>query len=70
MNTKHKENCKRVFKNYDATCPRCNELAQGAPAREGWNDVKKAQDAQRSRWIAEHDCKQNGCGNVCTAFDW
>ena len=35
-NTKHNNNCTRVFKNYDMTCPRCLELSQGATAREGW----------------------------------
>ncbi len=35
-NTKHKEDCERVFKNYDMTCPRCVELANGSPARDGW----------------------------------
>lgn len=38
--TKHSENCSRVFKNYDMTCPRCLELANGAAPRPGWGDRK------------------------------
>lgn len=32
----HKEDCKRVFKNYDMDCPRCVELANGAKPRDAW----------------------------------
>lgn len=35
--TRHKDDCKRAFRNYDMTCPRCRELANGAKARKGWN---------------------------------
>ncbi len=32
----HKTDCGRVFKRYDLSCPRCQELAKGEPARAGW----------------------------------
>lgn len=34
--TLHKEDCKRVFKRYDADCPRCQELMGGAKPRDAW----------------------------------
>jgi len=37
--TKHIQDCKRVFKNYDLNCSRRKELASRAEARRGWNDV-------------------------------
>ena len=72
--TKHKADCRRVFSNYDMTCPRCIELAAGATPREGWQKDyygrKKQEEERRIRAIREHDCKKSGCGPVCTAFDW
>lgn len=54
-------------------CPRCVELAAGAEPRR-WTGRSAAQrrrdEANRSRWIKEHDCKKSGCGVICTAFDW
>lgn len=35
--TKHAEGCRRVFSRYDADCPRCLELAEGAAPRQGWS---------------------------------
>lgn len=35
--TKHRLDCERVFKRYDADCPRCQELASGADPRGGWS---------------------------------
>lgn len=32
----HKADCGRVFKKYDASCPRCQELMQGAEPRNAW----------------------------------
>lgn len=32
----HNTNCKRVFKRYDPTCPRCKELINGAIPRKAW----------------------------------
>ena len=79
MNTKHSFDCKRVFKNYDPACPRCQELASGSKPRDGWQKdyfAKRQRDEeQRRQHIAEHFAP-NGpharglCGPVCTAFDW
>ena len=71
----HKEDCKRVFKNYDKDCPRCQELMNGSPAREGWGRIKKEQEARTLKAISEHYRSYypngNKCGNiVCTCFDW
>ena len=72
--TKHKENCERVFKNYDLTCPRCIELSEGAKPRDGWQkryyETKKREKLQFMRALKSHDCKKSNCGPVCTAFDW
>ena len=68
--TKHLADCRRVFANYDPRCPRCSELAGGAPARSGWGDRKRIEDERRRRWIRAHDCTRSNCGPVCTAFDW
>lgn len=76
---KHKSDCSRVFKNYDATCPRCQELSSGATPREGWQksyfELKARNEQVERAAIAEHFAP-NGphargeCGPVCTAFDW
>lgn len=73
--TKHKADCKMTFGRKDATCPRCIELINGAPARAGWQQAyfaRKARDeAQRSAAIAAHDFKACAARNiVCTCFDW
>lgn len=33
---KHSHECKMAFGKKDAQCPRCIELLNGAPARDGW----------------------------------
>lgn len=68
--TKHSTDCRRVFSNYDLRCPRCQELACGKPARAGWSDLRRRNEANRVRWIREHDCRQAGCGPICTFGDW
>jgi hypothetical protein len=68
--TTHAADCRRVFSRYDATCPRCQELAAGASARKGWGDHQRTLDAQRRIDLRNHDCKASRCGVVCTAFDW
>ena len=73
--TKHKEDCGRVFKNYDMTCPRCVELKNGAQPREGWQREyfarKASEEAALTKAIKEHDCAKSNCSIVCcTAFDW
>jgi hypothetical protein len=71
--TVHNTDCKRVFKNYDATCPRCQELANGASARKGWNS-RREQDLRRCAEIRSHfqsDAHRSGkCGPVCTFGEW
>ncbi len=67
----HNANCKRVFARYDPDCPRCEELTNGAPPRKGWGDLKKRNEAARTKAIANHDF--TACANknfVCTCFDW
>lgn len=68
--TLHKADCKRVFKNYDMTCPRCLELKNGSRPREGWSDEKRRMEAERIRSIKNHDCKKSGCSVICTFGDW
>jgi len=72
--TKHKPDCKRVFKNYDKTCPRCIELMNGAKARKGWQadyfKRKKENEIRQSKEIKNHDCKKSGCMSICTFGDW
>jgi hypothetical protein len=64
----------RAFGKRVPGCPRCAELASGAPARDGWQkpyfSKKKRDEKARSRAIREHDCKKHGCSVVCVAFDW
>jgi hypothetical protein len=77
--TNHKPDCSRVFRNYDASCPRCLELISGSKPREGWQTkyfaFRAQQDEQRSRAIEAHFAPggphdRRVCGPVCTAFDW
>ena len=35
--TRHAPDCRRAFRNLDATCPRCQELKAGAKPRPGWS---------------------------------
>lgn len=76
MNTliKHNSDCSRVFKKYDAKCPRCQQLEEGAPPREGWQTRyfanKKHEEDQQSRAIKNHNCERSNCGPICTAFDY
>ena len=71
---KHKLDCARVFNRYDANCPRCQELMQGATPREGWGDRKRQQEAIQGRAISAHFKSErhlNGeCGVICTFGDW
>ena len=68
---KHKADCNRVFKQYDATCSRCLELSQGAAARPGWGDFKRKNEAVQLAAIKAHDlaaCERKN--TVCTCFEW
>jgi hypothetical protein len=68
--TKHAADCSRAFANLDMDCPRCRELAAGAPARKGWGSWKREMEAQQLRAIRTHNCASAGCGPVCTYGDW
>jgi len=73
-NTAHNSDCSRVFKNYDLGCPRCLELKNGAPARDGWQKAyytnKAVQEQNFTKALKNHNCTQSHCGPVCVAFDW
>lgn len=73
-NTKHSPNCLRIFNHYDMQCPRCQELAAGAPARDGWQKSyysrKEANEQIRRDALRTHNCQTAGCGPVCTFGDW
>lgn len=58
-----------IFGRREAGCPRCAELAAGAPTRKGWG-TRRQYEAQAIRAIQAHDCKRAGCGPVCTFGDW
>jgi len=72
--TKHKPDCKMVFGKKDPSCPRCQELLNGAPPRDGWQKsyyrTKALNDAIWKKALAEHDCKKAGCMPICTFGDW
>lgn len=75
MNTKHTNNCTRVFKNYDLTCPRCIELSNGSAPRDGWQAQyytnKKREEYIRSKAISEHfKSTEHHNERVCVAFDY
>jgi len=61
----HKEDCVRVFKRYDASCPRCQELMKGLEPRKPWFIPRP-----QHRYIDHKDCGHNalnpgGYCNVC-----
>lgn len=68
--TQHTAGCRRVFKRYDPQCPRCQQLIDGAAPHKGWGDHAARQEANRSRWLREHNCTTSNCGPVCTFGDW
>lgn len=74
MNTKHKSDCSRAFKNYDLSCPRCQELASGSKPRAGWSDHKRRFESDSITAIHAHfasEAHRSGkCGPVCTFGDW
>jgi hypothetical protein len=56
-------------------CPRCIELANGAPARPGWSrrspqhDDRAAIAAIRAHYASDRH-RSGGCGPVCTFGEW
>lgn len=76
LKTAHAADCKRVFKNYDINCSRCQELIKGAKPRAGWNDLKIRNEQQRSISIENHyknhatTCEYAIRNVPCVAFDY
>ncbi len=72
--TKHKSDCNMAFGRKDPTCPRCQELLAGSPARSGWQkdyySRKKRDEAMFTKALKEHNCQTANCGPVCTFGDW
>lgn len=69
-NTKH--NHQGAFGRLVLGCPRCEELATGAPKRE-WKGMafRKQQEARELQAIRTHDFAACAAKNVvCTHFDW
>ena len=71
----HNNSCRMAFgrPSKHSTCPRCEDLKQGAEPRKGWNAHKIEAELRRRAAIKFHyssgEC-QKKCGPVCTAFDW
>ena len=72
--TKHREDCGRVFKNYDMACPRCQELSNGSSPRDGWQKSyyeAKARDARiweahlKSQHCDHNNTNPGGYCNTC-----
>lgn len=73
--TKHATDCRKAFRNYDMNCPRCRELAEGLPARNGWGAVRRQQEQMQCVAIKSHFAPGGPhamglCGPVCTFGDW
>jgi hypothetical protein len=69
MGTKHKADCSMVFGRKDPTCPRCQELLAGSAPRPRFGGRCLTMAAKPSRF-EPHDCRERGCGPVCTFGDW
>ena len=71
--TKHSMDCKMVFGRKDASCPRCQELLNGA-APIKWANSFKQNDARRCAEIHDHFQSHKhlsgGCGVICTFGEW
>ena len=74
MGTRHNVDCSRAFKNYDPQCPRCQELANGAEARQGWGPSRRELDLMAASSVSAHFSSERhlsgGCGVVCTYGEW
>lgn len=67
-NTKHSSDCKMIFGRKDESCPRCLELINGSPSRDGWQKRFFAKQKLELRAVA-HVCSGK-CGSVCTFGEW
>lgn len=66
MTTKHTH--KVVFGKRVADCPRCTELDNGAePVR--WRNGN-TNGYPTNQQLRQHNCRQAGCGPVCTYGDY
>ncbi len=65
MKTLHKADCKRVFKHYDITCPRCQELAGGAEPRKAWFEKQEAYDNYIRCSHGAENINPGGYCNIC-----
>jgi len=52
---KHKNDCEMSFGRKDPTCPRCQELLNGAPARAGWQKNYYAQKAREKTYAYSYE---------------
>lgn len=72
--TQHKDDCNMAFGRKDVSCPRCQELLNGAQPRQGWQGSyfarKKKEEENYDKRLKNHNCKKDNCGPICTAFDW
>lgn len=70
MTTKHDCNGGHgpVFGKRTPGCPRCDELAKGAPPVR-WRKQRETNYQRFRRELAAHDCKRAGCMVVCTFGD-
>ena len=68
---KHKEDCTRVFKNYDISCVRCQELSEGATPRDGWQksyyETKTRNERVWHNHLESQSCNHNNqnAGGYC-----
>ena len=67
--TKHAASCSAACGRRDMTCPRCQELAGGAPVR-SWGQASRQSELRVLAAIKAHDCGQSGCGPFCTFGDY
>lgn len=71
---KHSSECQMTFGRKDPECPRCVEMLNGAPPRDGWQkghyERKKKEEEAQLREIREHDCKKSRCMPICTFGDY
>jgi hypothetical protein len=61
-----------VFGRLTPGCPRCDDLSAGAPPVT-WNIRRRETEADMRALdaaIRAHNCRQSGCGWMCTAFQW
>ena len=65
MKILHKEDCKRIFKRYDESCPRCKELLNGAKPRKGWFE-KNTHVYESVRNCRHNNTNPGGYCNTCS----